>query len=135
MAQREEATFRRLMGKTEGHRAEWEYPFGAAGVNLAFMLSGEKWAAPRGLPCGCWGIGQWTGLALTNGPGAWMGVKAAGHHAVCSIAIAEVLDLRRPAHVPATAAGRAFLPLLAETDTGAASGGGPALPLYPWPGL
>ena len=37
-AERQTATFLRLMRKEEGRRSEWEYPFAAAGVNLAFML-------------------------------------------------------------------------------------------------
>ncbi|EFJ52460.1 engulfment and motility protein [Volvox carteri f. nagariensis] len=32
-------TFRRLVDKTEGTRAEWEYPFAVAGLNITFMLS------------------------------------------------------------------------------------------------
>ncbi|GAB4821076.1 hypothetical protein N2152v2_008122 [Parachlorella kessleri] len=68
LAQREEPTFRRLMGKVDGQRSEWEYPFAAGGVNLAYMLT-------------------------------------------------DVLDLRRPGKLPATAAGRSFVRLLLETDT------------------
>jgi hypothetical protein len=37
-AERQTATFLRLMRKEEGRRSEWEYPFAAAGVGLAFML-------------------------------------------------------------------------------------------------
>lgn len=40
MAQHQEAAFRRLMLKSEGARAQWEYPFAAGGVNVAYMLSG-----------------------------------------------------------------------------------------------
>ncbi len=36
--QEEPALFARLLGKSEGERAQWEYPFAVAGVNLTFML-------------------------------------------------------------------------------------------------
>ncbi|GIL72153.1 hypothetical protein Vretimale_476 [Volvox reticuliferus] len=32
-------TFRRLVDKADGTRAEWEYPFAVAGLNITFMLS------------------------------------------------------------------------------------------------
>uniref|UniRef100_A0A7N0VFR1 ELMO domain-containing protein n=1 Tax=Kalanchoe fedtschenkoi TaxID=63787 RepID=A0A7N0VFR1_KALFE len=31
--------FQRLLHKTEGQRAEWEYPFAVAGINISFMLA------------------------------------------------------------------------------------------------
>jgi len=31
--------FQRLCFKTQGQRSDWEYPFGAAGVNITFMLT------------------------------------------------------------------------------------------------
>jgi len=31
-------SFHRLLHKTEGKRAEWEYPFAAGGVNISYML-------------------------------------------------------------------------------------------------
>ncbi|KAG6489446.1 hypothetical protein ZIOFF_050715 [Zingiber officinale] len=31
-------SFQALLHKKEGRRAEWEYPFAVAGVNLSFML-------------------------------------------------------------------------------------------------
>lgn len=31
-------TFQKLMNKTDGARAEWEYPFAVAGLNITFML-------------------------------------------------------------------------------------------------
>lgn len=37
-AETSEAVFLSLMRKEQGTRAEWEYPFAAAGVNLTFML-------------------------------------------------------------------------------------------------
>ena len=39
--------FRRLLDKSEGQRSEWEYPFGAAGVNLTFLLQASD------QPCLC----------------------------------------------------------------------------------
>lgn len=33
------SSFQRLLNKTEGARAEWEYPFCVGGLNVAFMLS------------------------------------------------------------------------------------------------
>ena len=30
--------FQQLLHKTEGQRADWEYPFAVAGINLTFML-------------------------------------------------------------------------------------------------
>lgn len=38
MAQRQHDTFSGLMEKRAGVRSSWEYPFAAAGVNVAFML-------------------------------------------------------------------------------------------------
>ncbi|CAM8959112.1 unnamed protein product [Rhodiola kirilowii] len=32
-------SFQRLLHKTEGERAEWEYPFAVAGINISFMLA------------------------------------------------------------------------------------------------
>jgi ELMO domain-containing protein len=32
------ALFKKLMHKTDGRRAEWEYPFAVAGLNITFML-------------------------------------------------------------------------------------------------
>lgn len=32
------ASFRRLLLKEDGNRAEWEYPFAVAGINVSFML-------------------------------------------------------------------------------------------------
>ena len=37
-AQEQPQVFKRLRGKTEGKRSEWEYPFAVAGINLTFML-------------------------------------------------------------------------------------------------
>eukprot|EP00798_Chlamydomonas_sp_ICE-L_P013471 gene13471-19330_t len=37
-AEHEEATFRRLMKKTDGQRSDWEYPFAAASLNITFTL-------------------------------------------------------------------------------------------------
>lgn len=31
-------SFQALLHKKDGRRAEWEYPFAVAGVNLSFML-------------------------------------------------------------------------------------------------
>ena len=31
-------SFHSLLHKTEGKRAEWEYPFAAGGVNISYML-------------------------------------------------------------------------------------------------
>lgn len=31
-------SFQMLLHKSEGRRAEWEYPFAVAGVNVSFML-------------------------------------------------------------------------------------------------
>lgn len=31
-------SFRRLLYKKDGKRAEWEYPFAVAGINISFML-------------------------------------------------------------------------------------------------
>lgn len=31
-------SFQRLLHKQDGKRAEWEYPFAVAGVNISFML-------------------------------------------------------------------------------------------------
>jgi ELMO/CED-12 family len=31
-------SFQKLLHKQEGTRAEWEYPFAVAGVNISFML-------------------------------------------------------------------------------------------------
>lgn len=31
-------SFQRLLHKQEGKRAEWEYPFAVAGINISFML-------------------------------------------------------------------------------------------------
>ena len=31
-------SFHRLLHKADGERAEWEYPFAVAGVNISFML-------------------------------------------------------------------------------------------------
>ena len=31
-------SFRRLLNKEEGARAEWEYPFAVGGLNVTFML-------------------------------------------------------------------------------------------------
>ncbi|GLC63219.1 hypothetical protein PLESTF_000013000 [Pleodorina starrii] len=39
MAEVHPDTFRRLVDKSEGSRAEWEYPFAVAGLNITFMLS------------------------------------------------------------------------------------------------
>jgi hypothetical protein len=36
--QRDSELFEKLLHKTDGDRAEWEYPFAVAGVNLTFML-------------------------------------------------------------------------------------------------
>eukprot|EP00955_Chlamydomonas_euryale_P009248 99044-Chlamydomonas_euryale.AAC.2 len=33
------AAWRRLLHKLDGQRAEWEYPFAAAGLNVQFMLT------------------------------------------------------------------------------------------------
>ncbi|KAL8136525.1 hypothetical protein V2J09_002526 [Rumex salicifolius] len=33
------ASFQRLLHKTDGSRAEWEYPFAVAGVNISFVLA------------------------------------------------------------------------------------------------
>ena len=38
LAERKPLVFQRLCFKTQGKRSDWEYPFGAAGVNLTFML-------------------------------------------------------------------------------------------------
>ena len=32
------ASFHRLLFKQEGTRADWEYPFAVAGINVTFML-------------------------------------------------------------------------------------------------
>ncbi|KAF6151995.1 hypothetical protein GIB67_010569 [Kingdonia uniflora] len=32
-------SFQRLLHKEEGRRAEWEYPFAVAGINISFMLA------------------------------------------------------------------------------------------------
>ncbi|OIW03275.1 hypothetical protein TanjilG_20579 [Lupinus angustifolius] len=32
-------SFQRLLNKQDGHRAEWEYPFAVAGINISFMLT------------------------------------------------------------------------------------------------
>jgi len=37
-AEKRPLAFRRLCFKTQGHRSDWEYPFGAAGVNVSFAL-------------------------------------------------------------------------------------------------
>ena len=64
--QRDPELFRKLLHKTEGDRAEWEYPFAVAGVNPTFMLG-------------------------------------------------DMLDLRKAeGEAPITAAGRAFVALLAD---------------------
>lgn len=31
-------SFQRLLHKLDGNRAEWEYPFAVAGINISFML-------------------------------------------------------------------------------------------------
>lgn len=31
-------SFHRLLYKKDGQRAEWEYPFAVAGINISFML-------------------------------------------------------------------------------------------------
>lgn len=31
-------TFQRLLHKLDGNRADWEYPFAVAGINISFML-------------------------------------------------------------------------------------------------
>jgi ELMO domain-containing protein len=31
-------SFERLLHKTDGKRAQWEYPFAVAGVNISYML-------------------------------------------------------------------------------------------------
>lgn len=31
-------SFQRLLHKQDGKRAEWEYPFAVAGINISFML-------------------------------------------------------------------------------------------------
>lgn len=31
--------FQRLLHKKDGIRAEWEYPFAVAGINISFMLA------------------------------------------------------------------------------------------------
>lgn len=36
--QEQPALFQQLLHKTEGQRADWEYPFAVAGINLTFML-------------------------------------------------------------------------------------------------
>lgn len=38
MAQRQRDTFCGLIEKRAGVRSSWEYPFAAAGVNIAFLL-------------------------------------------------------------------------------------------------
>ncbi|KAK9805095.1 hypothetical protein WJX73_005931 [Symbiochloris irregularis] len=38
MAREEPTLFNALLHKTQGDRAEWEYPFAVAGINLTFML-------------------------------------------------------------------------------------------------
>ena len=40
MAHHEPALFAALRWKQRGERSKWEYPFGAAGVNITFMLVG-----------------------------------------------------------------------------------------------
>ena len=40
--------FKQLLDKSQGQRSEWEYPFGAAGVNLTFLLQEReafRWTA------------------------------------------------------------------------------------------
>ncbi|CAK8573334.1 unnamed protein product [Lathyrus sativus] len=37
-AQKYPASFQRLLLKQDGVRAEWEYPFAVAGINISFML-------------------------------------------------------------------------------------------------
>lgn len=32
-------SFQRLLHKQDGTRAEWEYPFAVAGINISFMLA------------------------------------------------------------------------------------------------
>lgn len=39
MAQHHGDEFDTLLHKRNGHRSDWEYPFGAAGVNLVFTLT------------------------------------------------------------------------------------------------
>ncbi len=39
LAEHHQQDFDMLRHKRVGHRSDWEYPFGAAGVNLAFSLS------------------------------------------------------------------------------------------------
>ena len=42
--QEQPAVFGRLLGKSEGQRSEWEYPFAVAGVNLTFSLQAQPLA-------------------------------------------------------------------------------------------
>ena len=63
------AVFRRLLDKSEGQRSEWEYPFGAAGVNLTFLLQACcpcACATMRGLEGAC--MVATLGLALNPKP-------------------------------------------------------------------
>ena len=39
LAAKHPATYDRLMNKTEGLRAEWEYPFAVAALNVSYTLS------------------------------------------------------------------------------------------------
>ena len=95
--------FRRLLDKSQGQRSAWEYPFAAAGVNLAFMLQASN-LLPVSVGCGpC--TGRWQRCQRPR----------------CdSCAAQEVLDLRdkrtsalQPAgHTPCGSAAAGFLGLL-----------------------
>ncbi|KAG2431264.1 hypothetical protein HYH02_013397 [Chlamydomonas schloesseri] len=81
-------TFRRLMDKSEGTRATWEYPFAVAGLNLTWALSELlELHAPTGAAAAAAAASSSSDSASGQGP--------------------------RP---PRGATGRAFLKLLAESD-------------------
>ncbi|KAG2430488.1 hypothetical protein HXX76_010011 [Chlamydomonas incerta] len=79
-------TFRRLMDKTEGARATWEYPFAVAGLNLT------------------WALSELLDLHTPTGAAAAAAASSSGTG-----------DSAGP-RPPRSAAGRAFLKLMSESD-------------------
>ncbi len=60
LSTRHPVAFKRLMGKTEGQRSDWEYPFAVAGLNLTFDL-GSMVGLSGKLPSSKTAEGGWVG--------------------------------------------------------------------------
>ena len=82
-------TWDRLLGKLDGERSDWEYPFAVAGINITFML-----LEVIGLQQGSSGRGQGSDPARSAAGRGFAGLTAADDRAFEELFVAtfEILD-------------------------------------------